>query len=136
MTESNGTEETNYIKSPIQHLSVAYDLAVEASRKTKGKHNKQYDKKARPAVLQPDDLVLVCLLAFQGKNKLSNRWEKEPYTLLSVNLTRQYQRTIHRNLPLPLGQLPHDTQPPTPVQPENDLQHSSEHDELEVGPTL
>ena len=35
-----------------------------------------------------------------------------------------------------LGQRPHDTRPPTPVQPENNLQHSSEDDELEVGPPL
>ena len=46
------------------------------------------------------------------------------------------RRNIHRNLLLPPGQLPHNTQPSTPVQPENDLQHSSEHDELEVDPPL
>ena len=44
------------------------------------------------------------------------------------------KRTIHRNLLLPLGQLSHNAQPPTAVQPENVLQHSSEHDELEVDP--
>ena len=90
VTESSGKEETSYIKSLRQRLSMAYQLAVEASRKAKGKQKKQYDRKARPAVLQPHDLVLVRLLAFQGKHKLSNRWEKGPISL-SVSLTRQYQ---------------------------------------------
>ena len=148
VTESSGNEETSYIKSLRQRLSMAFELAVEASRKANGKQKKQYDRKARSAVLQPGDLVLVRLLAFQGKHKLSNRWEKEPYIVVSqpdpsipVHLVKLEKgpgrkRTVHRNLLLPLGQLPHNTQTPIPVQPENDLQHSSEHDGLQVDPPL
>ena len=48
-----------------------YELAVEASRKAKGKQKKQYDKKARPAAFQ---------------DSMNNRWEKEPYIVVDTSI--------------------------------------------------
>ena len=58
--------------------------------------------------------------AFKGKHKLANKWESEPYIIISqpnkdipVFLLRKEngggERTLHRNLLLPIGSLPFTT---------------------------
>ena len=80
------------------------------------------------------DRVLVKIVAFEGKHKLSNKWEDEPYVVLRqpnpdipVYVVRKEsgegrKRTLHRNLLLPIGflnacDLPSDTSPKKSAQP-------------------
>ncbi|KAL3841535.1 hypothetical protein ACJMK2_019662 [Sinanodonta woodiana] len=74
--------------------------------------------KARAATLQPGDRVLVKIVAFDGKHKISDRWETNAYIVESqpnpdipVYTVRPEggegsKRTLHRNLLLPIGALP------------------------------
>lgn len=39
--------------------------------------------KVRGVDLQEGDRVLVKVVAFEGKNKIADRWEKDPYVILS-----------------------------------------------------
>ena len=77
--------------------------------------------KVRGAVIQSGDRVLVKRVAFEGKHKLSDKWEDEPYIVHSqpnpdvpVYVVRKetndkHQRTLHRNLLLPIGYNIEDT---------------------------
>ncbi|VDH97528.1 Hypothetical predicted protein [Mytilus galloprovincialis] len=79
-----------------------------------------YDQKVKGAVLKPGDRVLVKTLAFDGKHKLADRWEDDPYRIISqpncgipVYVVQKEnkegrKRTLHRNLFLPIGDLPKD----------------------------
>ena len=76
------------------------------------KHN--YDKRVRGAVVEPGDLVLVKVVAFDGKHKIADRWENDTYAVLSqpnpgipVYVVQREdkggpKRTLHRNLLLPI----------------------------------
>ena len=63
------------------------------------------------------DLVLVKMLAFEGKHKISDRWEDNPYIVIDqpnldilVYVVKQQdgegrKRTLHRNQLLPVGHM-------------------------------
>ena len=71
----------------------------------------------RGAEIQTGDRVLVKIVTFEGKHKISDEWEDEPYIVLDqpgLNIpvfryhketTKGKTRTLHRNLPLPISQL-------------------------------
>ena len=73
---------------------------------------------SRCAVVSPGDRVLVKVVAFQGKHKIADKWERDPYKIISqpnqdipvYKLQREdgvgKVRTLHRNLLLPIGSLP------------------------------
>ena len=108
---------TKYAEKMQERLRNAYKLAVKNSDKD------YYDMKVRNAVIQQGDLVLVKIVAFDGKHKLSDKWEDEPYLVIgqpSVGIPFykvQKQsgegriKTLHRNLLLPIQTGPHLTQP-------------------------
>ena len=68
--------------------------------------------------LKEGDKVLVKVVAFDGKHKIADRWEEEPYVIirqLNNNIPvyevkkvngKGRKRTLHRNLLLPVGHLP------------------------------
>ncbi|KAL5012677.1 hypothetical protein ScPMuIL_011228 [Solemya velum] len=51
--------------------------------KAQKKQKRHYDLKVRGAFLRQGDRVLVKILAFDGKHKLSDKWEEEAYVVLS-----------------------------------------------------
>ncbi len=67
------------------------------------------------------DRVLVRVVAFDGKQELSNKWEEDVYSVISqpndsipVYIVRKEngegkKRTLHRNLLLPIGSISDDT---------------------------
>ncbi len=75
-------------------------------------------KKARAAILDEGDRVLVKLLVFEGRHKISDKWESDPYLVLRkpnpdipvYDVQREdgvgRVRTLHRNHLLPIGELP------------------------------
>lgn len=83
---------TNYIKELKERLSKAYQLAEEAAKKARVKQKQMYDTKIRGANISIGNTVLVRILAFDGKHKLSDKWEEEPYVLLSQ--TQIFQFTL------------------------------------------
>lgn len=61
-------------------------------------------------MLEPDDCVLVRIFAFEGKNKLSNKWNyvesqpnPVPVYILYKEADRSSKRTLHQNHLLPIG---------------------------------
>ena len=109
-----------FVSSLKERLSYAYQLAQKNSCK-KGLQNKeQYDQKCRGAILEIGDRVLVKNVSIRGRQKLANRWEDNVYNIVSqpvqdipvfkVRLEgmddKSPTRTLHRNLLLPIGNLP------------------------------
>ncbi|XP_067655385.1 uncharacterized protein [Haliotis asinina] len=109
---------TAYSESLKKKLQEAYTLASKASRRAQDKQKASYDLKTRGATVQTGDRVLVKTLAFDGKHKLADRWEEDPYVvLLQPNqdipvfvVQRESgegrKRTLHRNHLLPIGSVP------------------------------
>lgn len=115
---------SNYIKDLKQRLDHAYTVASEASKKSQLRQKEGYDTKVRGATIQKGDRVLVKIVVFgEGKHKLADKWEHDPYTVLAQPnadipvFTVQKEngegrkRNLHRNLLLPIGYLT-DTEPP------------------------
>ncbi|VDI30104.1 Hypothetical predicted protein [Mytilus galloprovincialis] len=62
----------------------AYTVASEASKKSQLRQKEGYDTKVRGATIQKGDRVLVKIVAFgEGKHKLADKWEHDPYTVLA-----------------------------------------------------
>ena len=74
----------------------------------------RYDRKTKCLLLEPNDVVLVRKMSHTGKHKIQNRVEDEEYIIVSQHnsaipmyivqpVVGGQQRTLHRNLLLPLG---------------------------------
>jgi hypothetical protein len=106
-------------------ISQAYHLATEAAQKAREKQKEGYDIRIRGAVIKPGERVLVKVVSFDGKLKLADRWEQDPYIVVSqpntdipvYNLRKENNegraRTLHRNLLLPIGYI-RDVPTPAP----------------------
>ena len=107
-------------------MQLAYDIAAKHARKQSDKNKTAYDRKIRESVLETGDRVLVRKVGIQGKQKLADKWEEEPYVVCSqpdpsipvyrVRSERSAKtRTLHRNMLLPFNCIP--AEQPEPVQP-------------------
>ena len=119
---------SSYTKALKNRLTEAYELARRSLKETRAKQKKDYDVRVRGATIESGDRVLVKILAFEGKHKLADRWEDEPYVVLQqpnpeipVFVVQResgegQKRTLHRNVLLPIGSLSDffstDTPPP------------------------
>ena len=115
LKESERQPSLKYIKELQKRLAQAYHLASEAAQKARAKQKEGYDTKVRGGTVTVGDRVLVKTVAFDGKHKLADRWEQEPYTVIGqpnddipVFTVRKENgegrtRTVHRNLLLPIG---------------------------------
>lgn len=124
LTQNSLAEYTRLLR---ERLKKSYELAVAAAKSSRDKQKKGYDVKVRGATLQTGDRVLVKILAFEGKHKLSDKWDEDPYIILRqpnpdmpVFVVQKEngegrQRTLHRNLLLPIGALhdPEEIEPPS-----------------------
>ena len=112
--------KTKYAEDIQDRLRKAYDIASRNARKAQEQQKSGYDKRVKGAVLHPGDRVLVKIVSFEGKHKLADRWEEDPYRIVSqpnsgipVYVVQKEdktgkKRTLHRNLLLPIGDLPTD----------------------------
>ncbi|VDI31358.1 Hypothetical predicted protein [Mytilus galloprovincialis] len=66
-----------------ERLRKAYDTATRNIFAAQKRQKTHYDQKVKGAVLKPGDRVLVKTLAFDGKHKLADRWEDDPYRIIS-----------------------------------------------------
>jgi hypothetical protein len=55
----------------------------EAAQKAREKQKEGYDIRIRGAVIKPGERVLVKVVSFDGKHKLADRWEQDPYIVVS-----------------------------------------------------
>lgn len=106
---------TAYATSLKERLTKAYDQAKKSIATAHGRQKGNYDRKVRGAVLTVGDRVLVRIVAFDGKHKISDKWETDPYLVMSkpndeapVFVVQKEngqgrKRTLHRNLLLPIG---------------------------------
>ena len=127
----NQPSMTKYIENMKKKLKKSYDLAAQAAEKAQGRQKANYDLRTRGAVIEKGDRVLVKIVKFDGRHKLSNKWEEDPYIVESqpnpdipVYIVKKAngegrKRTLHRNLLLPIGHLnPLDTSAePRPSKP-------------------
>nr|KAG5691982.1 hypothetical protein BaRGS_011373 [Batillaria attramentaria] len=72
-----------YVADLRQRLKKSYDTAIKVANEARRKQRANYDIRTRGAALQPGDRVLVRILAFEGKHKLSDKWEGDPYLVES-----------------------------------------------------
>ena len=116
--------QTLYMTDMKQCLQEAYKTAVKASGDAQHRQKCLYDLKMHRATLQPGDRVLVRILAFRGKHKLSNRMFSRhedvyiieaqsnsdvPAYLVHKEPDRRSKQTLHRNHLLPTGCVSLDT---------------------------
>ena len=118
--------QSNYIKDLRNRLEQAYEIATKTSQEAKRKQKEGYDIRTRGGTIKKGDRVLVRIVAFDGKHKLADKWEEEPYIVLDQRnpdmpvYTVQKEsgegrkRVLHRNLLLPVGYIT-DTQKPIPL---------------------
>ena len=117
---------TSYMDSFRKKLKFAYDVASEKAKEAQKNQKSYYDLKARAAILDKGDRVLVRTLAFDGKHKIADRWEEHIYIVLEqpnmdipVYVVRREdgigrKRSLHRKHLLPLGSLPIPEEAPVP----------------------
>ena len=118
ITREEKQTTTKYVEEMKQRMKKAYELVQTTADKARHKQKQQYDMKAKEVDLQEGDKVLVKVVAFEGKHKIADRWEEEPYVILRQmnNNIPVYEvkklhgkgrkRILHRNLLLPIGHLP------------------------------
>lgn len=123
--EEKENSYSDFISSLKKRMEYTYQLASEKANKSRAKQKHHYDKRVRSSVLNIGDRVLVRRKAFQGKHKLANRWENEPYVVIEqpnpdipvYRLRKEdgsTERVLHRNMMLPIGSLPFIEPVPAP----------------------
>ena len=126
-----------YVKQLKEKLEHAYKLASQEGERASGRHKKNYDRRVRGATVTVGDRVLVRKVALQGRQKLANKWEdhiynvmKQPSTDIPVFVVKREdgqgrERTLHRNMLLPVNHLPIRTQETKQKKPEKRLRKDS-----------
>jgi transposase InsO family protein len=117
---AQGKSRESYARQLEKRLQFAYKTASKAADKASRRHKTRYDLKVRNSVLKQGDRVLLKNIHIRGKQKLANRWNREPYLIdsqpditIPVYVIRpEYvkgklkSKTVHRNLLLPIYSLP------------------------------
>ena len=106
---------SKYIENLKNKIRLSYDLAQKNIRKSQERQKEHYDMKVRGATVQPGDRVLVKIVAFDGRHKIADRWEEDPYIIISkpnpdipvFKVKKENgegrERVLHRNLLFPIG---------------------------------
>ena len=76
--KSHGT----YVSDLKKSLAASYELASSKTKLAQQRQKKGYDLRCRGAVVECGDRVLVKIVAFDGKHKISDKWENDPYIVL------------------------------------------------------
>lgn len=71
------------MESLKEKLKYSYKTDQEAIRKAHSKQKRGYDTKVKGATIDVGDIVLVKKVAFDGKHKIADRWEDEPYLVIT-----------------------------------------------------
>jgi hypothetical protein len=74
---------TKYEDNLTERLRKSYQLASEAISKSQERQKDNYDLKSRGVVLEVADRILLRVVAFDGRHKLAEKWEEDPYLVIS-----------------------------------------------------
>lgn len=108
-------------------LKFSYNFALKNIQNAQARQKRNYDMKIKSSVLKPDDLVLVKIVAFDGRHKLADKWENDPYVVINhpnddIPIYRVKKqngegkiRVLHRNLLLPICSSSNIDDKPKPV---------------------
>lgn len=106
---------TKYIEKMKLRLQEAYRQARTATKASQNRQKSNYDLRARAATLGIGDRVLVRIVSYDGKHKIADKWEDNPYIIISqpkedipVSKVRREDgegrcKVLHRNILLPIG---------------------------------
>ena len=79
----SGSSKTEYIKKLRERLHFAYKKAQETAKQSAAQQKRRCDLRVRSSgILHPGDLVLVRNVGLRSKQKLADRWEQQPYTVV------------------------------------------------------
>ena len=106
--------KSKYVDRLQRHLAHAYKTAKTFIDKESSRQKALFDKRSKDLRLQPGDLCLVKKTSWKARHKIQNRWEDDLYVILSQtnedipvytirNTITADDKTLHRNLLLPLG---------------------------------
>ena len=95
-------------------LAHAYEKAKTFADKESDRQKSLFDRKSKDLRLEPGDLCLVRKTAWKSRHKIQNRWDDDDYVIISQpncdipvfvvrNTKTDQEKTLHRNLLLPLG---------------------------------
>ena len=100
----------SYVERLLNKVDYAFQRARENSARDAANRKRYYDKNVRCHALEPGDIVLVRRKIFSTDYKIADKWEKEPYTVISqmgdtpvyrVRLQGESEaecRVLHRNM--------------------------------------
>ena len=109
------TSTSKYIEDLRQRLENAYEIANTAIKNNQGRQKFNYDMKVKGVSLHVGDRVLVKVVSFDGKHKIADKWEDQPYIIkeqpnkdIPVFKVQREDgqgrcKVLHRNLLLPIG---------------------------------
>ena len=81
--ENKKALQTDYAKRLRERLAFAYKTGSIEAAKSSERYKRNYDVRVQESKLEPGDKVLVRLVGLRGKYKLSDKWEYDPYVVLS-----------------------------------------------------
>ena len=101
-----------YVQELKKRLENAFQKANAFCEKEAIQSKQHFDRTARCSKLLPGDLVLVKKKGFTSKHKIADKWETEPYEIVSQRsdglpvytvVRNDRERTQHHNMLFPLG---------------------------------
>ena len=116
--ELSETITYKYFQELKKRLENAFQKANAFCKKEALRSKQQFDRTAKSSKLLPGDLVLVKKKGFTSKHKIADKWETEPYEIVSQRsdglpvytvVRDDRERTLHHNMLFLLG-LWHDTE--------------------------
>lgn len=126
-TQVDNTSKSKYIESLKDSIKFSYGLALKNIQVAQARQKRNYDMKIKSSALKPDDLVLVKIVAFNGRHKLADKWEHGPYVVINqpnddipvYRVKKQNGegkiRVLHRNVLLPMCSSSNIDDKPKPV---------------------
>lgn len=100
-----------YIDELKEHLQITHEIARKHLEKARGKQKSMYDRRAKASKLTVGDHVLVKILKHDGKHKIQDKYEEDPYEVIEqthpgipvfrIRSKKGKEKVIHRNHLLP-----------------------------------